>query len=81
MPRNGVPFSQGEVMVLSPNQVKSATQNNGGFSRANDDIAFSMERKLAAAHTLSVDKCLAVAVMPGRRRSARGRLAAGHMCL
>lgn len=63
--KGGLPMAQGEVMVFSPNQVKSATQNNGDFSRASDNITFSMDSNLAAAHTLSVDKFLAVAKLGG----------------
>ena len=32
--------AHGTIGVFSPNQIKSATDNNGGFSRANDDINF-----------------------------------------
>lgn len=61
----GVQWHGESYVPTSPTQIKRATQNNGGFSRANDDITFSMERNLAAAHTLSVDKFLAVAKLGG----------------
>lgn len=55
----------GAVAVFAPNQIKSATDNRGTFDGENADITFSMDSNLAAAHTLSVDKFLAVAKLGG----------------
>lgn len=37
---NEAAFSSGEYLVSSPNQIKSATDNVGTFSRTNDDIRY-----------------------------------------
>jgi hypothetical protein len=36
--------------VFSPNQIKSATANNGAFSRNNDDILFSVKKEESTGH-------------------------------
>ena len=50
-----------EVVVFEPNQIKSATDNNGGFSQESDDIRYreskgSSERTLVGIHNISADK-------------------------
>ena len=50
-----------EAVVFEPNQIKSATDNNGGFSQESDDIRYreskgSSERTLVGIHNISADK-------------------------
>lgn len=46
-------FTSGEMLLFDSTQIKSATDNRGTFDGSNADITFSMERNLAAVHTLS----------------------------
>ncbi len=48
-------------VAFEPNQIKSATDNNGGFSQESDDIRYreskgSSERTLVGIHNISADK-------------------------
>jgi len=50
-----------EAVVFEPNQIKSATDNNGEFSQESDDIRYreskgSSERTLVGIHNISADK-------------------------
>ena len=50
-----------EAVVFEPNQIKSATDNNGEFSHESDDIRYresngSSERTLVGIHNISADK-------------------------
>ena len=40
---------EGEIVAINPNQIKSATENNGDFSAGNDDIRFSVSNRTAEA--------------------------------
>ena len=59
-------FSRGDIEVLatSPNQIKSATDNNGEFSESND-IRFRIVNDLIAVHNLTEDKLRKVFDMGG----------------
>ena len=59
-------FSRGDIEVLatSPNQIKSATDNNGEFGE-NNDIRFRIVNDLIAVHNLTEDKLRKVFDMGG----------------
>lgn len=42
---NGLYFEENETIVKDPNQIKSATHNDGSFSEENDDIRFSISNQ------------------------------------
>ena len=55
------PEAQDSYIVFNPNQIKSATDNTGEFSKENDDIRFSRkgeseyQRDLIVTHNISAD--------------------------
>lgn len=51
-------FTSGEMLLFDSTQIKSATDNRGTFDGGNADITFSVERNLAAVHSLSAEKFL-----------------------
>ena len=51
--------------AIAPNEIKSATDNRGTFDGSNPDITFSMDRNLAAVHSLSADKFLGALELGG----------------
>jgi hypothetical protein len=59
-----------ETVVYKPNQVKSATENNGDYSLTNDDIYYSTApveetRDLIAYHNLGADQLMKVLQLGG----------------
>ena len=65
---NGSVILRGHSFVpVTPNQIKSATDNRGTFDGRNPDITFSIgeERNLAAVHSLSPEKFLAALELGG----------------
>lgn len=67
---DGVMVRRDEITVKNPNQIKSATDNNGEFSEANDDIRFSIGGGESAAIERVADAFLKVLEGKG----TRGRL-------
>ncbi|PJK07991.1 hypothetical protein CO610_07450 [Lysobacteraceae bacterium NML95-0200] len=49
----------GDVVAYSPNQIKSATGNNGVFDAGNDDIRFSRKTQTKAAYEARIDALFA----------------------
>lgn len=58
-------FESGEMLFFESNQIKSATDNRGTFDGSEADISMSMERNLAAVHTLSPEKFLSALELGG----------------
>lgn len=46
----------GELFVYNPNQVKSATENTGVFSRSNNDIRYSAKERTAQSYESEIER-------------------------